>query len=174
LKLSDGTKEEEGMSAIINMLVEKFPNAFFIYEGRRKPLKLKIHHDILEVMDIDPAELSAAMRIYTSNLAYLRASVEGAARVDLNGCEAGLVTAEQAVNAAKALAGRMAARKKRRSAREWAEVWARRAAAKPAPKPAAAAPPEPKPASPAARGLGFAGLREAARARKAAAEQQPH
>jgi hypothetical protein len=55
--LSDGTKEEEGMSAIINMLVEKFPNAFFIYEGRRKPLKLKIHHDILEVMDIDPRRI---------------------------------------------------------------------------------------------------------------------
>jgi ProP effector len=168
-------EEGVGKEEILNMLVGKFPTTFFMYEARRRPLKLKIHIDILEIMDIDPAELSVAMRVYCSNVAYLRSCVEGAVRIDLNGDEAGVVTAEQAVNAQSTLTARIAAHKKRRTAREWEEAWARRAAVKPAPaKPAQSKPaqskPEPKAqqeSAPAARGLGFAGLREAARLRAA-------
>jgi ProP effector len=166
-------EEGVGKEEIINMLVGKFPTTFFMYEARRRPLKLKIHIDILEIMDIDPAELSVAMRVYCSNVAYLRSCVEGAVRIDLNGDEAGVVTAEQAVNAQSTLTARIAAHKKRRTAREWEEAWARRAAAsKPAPAPKPEPPakesvPEPAQKEAASARLGFAGLKAAAQARKA-------
>jgi sRNA-binding protein len=45
------------------MLAERFPACFFVFEGRRQPLKLKIHLDIAEQMpEMSAPEISLALR----------------------------------------------------------------------------------------------------------------
>jgi sRNA-binding protein len=68
---------------IVVLLVERFPKCFFIYERRRRPLKIGVHKDILAVLDIAPAELSLALRSYCKNEGYLLNSLKGASRIDL-------------------------------------------------------------------------------------------
>jgi sRNA-binding protein len=93
------------MLAGIQRLAQAFPQAFFVYEARRRPLKIGIHQDILSVLGdtMDASELSAILRYYCGNRAYLRCSVAGAVRIDLDGSPAGEVTTEQAERAAKLL-----------------------------------------------------------------------
>jgi sRNA-binding protein len=99
--------------AAITLLAELFPKVFFVYETRRKPLKVGIDADIRAAVGEMP-ELSAALSYYCNNDAYLRRLVAGAVRVDLTGCSAGEVTPRQAGYAALVLQHRMAkhARKK--------------------------------------------------------------
>jgi ProP effector len=95
---------------IITILAEWFPQAFSVYEARRRPLKVGIRHDILERTGgaIDPRELSHALSVYTANLSYLQRSARpGAIRIDLDGQPAGEVTREQAAH----IRGRLLARK---------------------------------------------------------------
>ena len=83
---------------LIGVLAERFPACFAVNPSYRRPLKLGIHLDILAQLSdtIAPRDLSAALRIYVSNVKYLKALVAGADRVDLNGMPAGTVTAEHA------------------------------------------------------------------------------
>jgi ProP effector len=83
---------------LIGILAERFPACFAVNPSYRRPLKLGIHVDILAQLSntIEPRDLSAALRIYTANVKYLKALVTGADRVDLNGMPAGMVTAEHA------------------------------------------------------------------------------
>jgi ProP effector len=83
---------------LIAVLAERFPACFAINPSYRRPLKLNIHVDILAQLDetISPQALSDALRIYVSNIKYLKALATGADRVDLNGMPAGTVTAEHA------------------------------------------------------------------------------
>jgi sRNA-binding protein len=137
--------------AAITLLAETWPACFSVYEGRRRPLKLGIHHGILAVLDgaITPRELKNALRHYVGNRCYLRRLITGAPRIDLDGNPAGVVTAEEAAAAAAKLAAYAAAAKQRRLV-----------AAPPAPTP--------EPTQPAApRRISLADLREAARLRKA-------
>jgi sRNA-binding protein len=95
---------------IITVLSEWFPQTFCVYEARGRPLKIGIHHDILERTDgaIAPRELSRALSVYTANVAYLQRSTRpGAVRIDLDGNPAGEVTREQAAH----IRGRLLARK---------------------------------------------------------------
>jgi sRNA-binding protein len=73
---------------------------------RHAPLKLGIHHDILAALDgaITLQELHRALRYYTGNTWYLRATVAGAARIGLDDNPAGAVNAEEAAVAAARLA----------------------------------------------------------------------
>ena len=159
---------------VVAMLVERFPACFAVYEGRRKPIKIGIYHDILAAADaIDPIALKDALRFYCGNAVYLRACVEEAARIDLAGNEAGHVNGAHAAQAAQRLAKQIerkrAIKKEHRLAAEWEAVWARRRAHDPARQESAPVDPELKPElKPTRRGDGFAGLRAAARARAAA------
>jgi ProP effector len=80
--------------AIIELLAETFPNAFAVWERRRRPLKVGIHDDILVKLGgtIAPQELSIALCFYTANAGYLTALRTGTPRVDLDGSPAGTVT----------------------------------------------------------------------------------
>jgi ProP effector len=73
--------------ATIQLLAETLPQCFAVFEQRRRPLKLGIYNDVMAALGsaITAKELSAAMRVYCGNRFYLRASTEGAPRVDLNG-----------------------------------------------------------------------------------------
>jgi ProP effector len=101
------------IQAAIALLVEAFPKAFFMYERRRRPLKIGIHLDILAVMDgaITPEELSNALRVYVHNNYYLNVCRRGAVRIDLNGEPAGEISAQDAARAA----GRLTARRLRQA-----------------------------------------------------------
>lgn len=153
-------KSKFDVQAGIERLAEAFPQAFFIYEARRRPLKVGIRDDILAALDgaMDARELAIVLRFYSSNRGYLRACRAGAPRIDLEGNPAGAVTAEEATHAVERLQARAAKQ-------------ARKAMAAPSPKPEPEPEPVPTP-SPAQPGppkrLGLRDLRQAAAQRKAA------
>ena len=142
------TQEEiHAAEALIGLMAERWPKCFAVYEGRRKPLKIGIHHDI--DVGVAPEMLSLAMRLYTNNVGYLRSMRAGAARIDLEGNAVGTVSDEDVAHASRTLEHR-AARKARQ----------------PAPVPA----PAPEPTPP--KRLTLADLKEAARLRKQKALEQ--
>ena len=79
------TDRREQADVTIGMLAKRFPKCFAVYERARRPLALKIHLDILAAMDIAPADLGLAMKVYCANTLYLKACVEGAERIALDG-----------------------------------------------------------------------------------------
>lgn len=94
---------------IISCLADLYPNTFAIYQERRKPLKLNIGDDLQSEMGAAYFNSTiAALGIYQQNEFYLRACVEGAVRIDLAGRPAGVVTSEEAAQAAALLASRHA------------------------------------------------------------------
>src|SRR5262245_15178099 len=97
----------QAVTAAIALLAETFPKCFSVYEGRRQPLKLKIHLDIQAALDgaITPAELHKALGIYCSNRVYLEHTLTGAWRLDLDGQLAGAVTADEEADDKATLAG---------------------------------------------------------------------
>jgi ProP effector len=137
---------KDQIGEVLKLLCDRFPNCFAMFQARRRPLKIGIHHDILAVLgdEIDRKILGNALRVYVSNVGYLRAQREGADRIDLDGKPADVVTADEAANARRALDGIKAKQLKRR-------------------KPEATPAPEPTP-----RRDGLAALREAAKRRKTA------
>jgi ProP effector len=109
-------KTSETVSAVLELLAQRWPQTFAIHEARRRPLKIGIHNDILAALGgaITPAELSTALACYTANLGYLRKLRRaGAARIDLNDKPAGEVTPEQA-NIAALMLSQAVARKHER------------------------------------------------------------
>jgi sRNA-binding protein len=145
---------QDKLDAIMARLCTAFPKSFFVHEGRRRPLKLGIHRDILAALgaEIDPKELSVALRVYTAAVHYLGMQRTGAWRIDLHGNVAGTVTKEEAAIAQQRLAG---IRKRK-------------------PKPARVEPKAEKPLQvevepPKPRRLGLADLKAAAMKRKAQA-----
>jgi ProP effector len=113
------TRDE--IQAAIGLLAARFPATFFVFERRRKPIKLGIHLDLLAALGgaITPDELGHVLRFYCGNGAYLHTLVEGAARIDLDGNPCGTVTSNEATNAVARIAGaakRAAARKQSRKA----------------------------------------------------------
>jgi ProP effector len=96
---------DQAVEAVLELLAERWPACFSVYERRRRPLKIGIHHDILTMRDgvITPRELTAALRRYVHNRHYLWRMVVGASRIDLDGNPAGAVTTEEAAGAAAQL-----------------------------------------------------------------------
>jgi ProP effector len=83
--------------ALIAILAAQFPKCFFVFEQRRRPLKVGIHSDILAMPGAPPAPaLEHALRYYVNNISYLASLSVGAPRLDLNGNVAGVVDAEPA------------------------------------------------------------------------------
>jgi ProP effector len=146
---------------ILEMLCDRFPNCFVMFERRRKPLKIGIDRDILAVFgeDIDREQLGRALRLYTRNMFYRKAQQAGAPRIDLDGNQAGTVSEADAAGAAKDFANRKA----------WAIARRQRAMRMASPQ-VSITPPEPVIAPPAPeppKRLSLADLRAAAARRKA-------
>ena len=88
---------DKNIQAVLELLAETWPATFSIYENRRRPLKIGIHHEILAALDgaVSAAELSLALRYYVSNKVYKSRLAVGAARIGLDGNPAGVVTPEE-------------------------------------------------------------------------------
>jgi sRNA-binding protein len=97
-------------NSTIAQLAELFPQTFFVYEKRRKPIKVGIRADLAPLVSVTEDELTTTLGYYVRNSGYLRACVEGAARLDLAGNEAGIVTADEAEHAQGKLAAVLARR----------------------------------------------------------------
>jgi ProP effector len=89
---------------LLTVLYEKYPLTFFIHHKRRRPLKVGIGHDLTAALG-DRKLISAALRKYVSNKGYLKAIVEGAPRIDLDGEPVGVVSEADAKNARARIAG---------------------------------------------------------------------
>ena len=88
----------------ISELAAAFPAAFTLDPMLVRPVKLGIRNDLYGQSSISHRRIAAALRTYCNSVRYLKASVEGAVRVDLAGEPAGAVTATEALHARKALA----------------------------------------------------------------------
>jgi len=107
-------KRKAAVLATVTLLAERFPAAFFTFEGQRRPLKIGIAADICEAMpEINKEHLQWALARYCMSPGYLRSLTGGAARFDLAGDAAGIVTAEAAAKAIGMLAQVVTARRKR-------------------------------------------------------------
>lgn len=137
------------VAATLELLAERWPACFHLFEKRRWPLKVGIHIDIMAALDgaVTPSELRRALGCYTANYVYRSRLVVGAMRVGLDGLPCGTVTEKEAEYA-------RAIERRRRN----------KLAKQIASKPVAPAP-LPKPAPP--QRLSLADLREAAQRRKA-------
>jgi ProP effector len=85
-------------------LVAAFPAAFTLDRTLVRPVKLGIKDDLYGQCAISHRRITAALRSYCNSVHYLRASTEGAVRIDLAGEPAGTVTATQARHATEGLA----------------------------------------------------------------------
>jgi len=144
--MSATTTRDDKADAALARLCERWPNCFFMFPGRRLPLKIGIHKDIPDGL-IEPKILRLAFRLYVNNPGYLNATRLGVARVHLNGEVAGTVDENGAKNAQARLAGTGKAKESREQKHK-----------PPAPTP------EAKP--PARQRDGLASLREAAAKRR--------
>lgn len=101
--MSKENELDERNRVILAMLAERWPDCFAIFEQRRRPLKIGIHHEILAALDgtVTAKGLGAALRCYTGNSVYWSQLRAGAIRIDLDGRPAGEVTADQVARAAK-------------------------------------------------------------------------
>ena len=107
-------KRKAAVMATVSLLAERYPAAFFVFEGRRRPLKIGIAADICEAMpEINKEHLQWALARYCMSPGYLRSLTSGAVRVGLGGDAAGTVTDEAAAKAVAMLAQVVTARRKR-------------------------------------------------------------
>jgi len=88
---------DKNIQAVLELLAETWPTVFSVYENRRRPLKIGIHHEVLTALDgaVSAAELSLALRYYVSNKVYKSRLAVGAPRIGLDGKSAGVVTPEE-------------------------------------------------------------------------------
>jgi ProP effector len=94
--------EYEAAIDLLLHLRARFPNVISRpnQQHGRRPLKIGIRDDLAALFPkIEPQTIGQALKIYTLHSGYLRALVEGAPRMDLNGAEVGSVTAEVAGHA---------------------------------------------------------------------------
>ena len=106
------TTIKQDIDATLARLAEAFPQTFVLekYQPHR-PLKVGIAADLTaRCPAIERRALNAVLRSYAQRVMYLKATLEGAARVDLDGNPAGEVTARDAEYAATKLAWILASR----------------------------------------------------------------
>jgi ProQ/FINO family len=98
------SKGANKVGATIAELAAAFPAAITLDPTQVRPMKLGIKDDLFEQSTISHRRIAAALRSYCSGVHYLRATTEGAIRIDLAGIASGTVTATEARHAAEALA----------------------------------------------------------------------
>jgi ProP effector len=83
----------------LELLREQFPKCFARYPQSPRPLKIGIHKDVYAALAgvVSRRGLSRALTAYTTDPAYREQLRPGAARIDLSGEPAGMVTPEQAL-----------------------------------------------------------------------------
>jgi sRNA-binding protein len=87
------------METAIAELAVAFPAAFTLDPTLVRPFKLGIKDDIYAQSAISRRRIAAALRSCCNSVHYLRASTEGAVRIDLTGEPAGTVTGTEARHA---------------------------------------------------------------------------
>ncbi|MBT2795077.1 ProQ/FINO family protein [Paraburkholderia strydomiana] len=95
----------------IGRLQKRFPNAFPKNPAPKLALKVGIFEDLVvhaKDLSLSEAELRDAIKTWCRGSRYWKSLVEGAARVDLTGAEAGKVTAQEAAGAQRLQAHRAA------------------------------------------------------------------
>ena len=97
------------IEATVAELVRQFPAAFAGEPSQVRPLKLGVLRGIFSQSVISHRRIAAALRSYCNSVHYLRASTEGAIRVDLAGAPAGSVSAKEAEFAHRRLIAKRAA-----------------------------------------------------------------
>lgn len=99
-----------------NALLEQLHAEFPVFRDC-KPLAIGIHKQLMERRpDLDKNKVRAALHGHTASGRYLKALVEGAPRLDLDGQPSGAVTAEQQEVAVKTLRERIKLAKERQKA----------------------------------------------------------
>ena len=109
---------KEDLHAALTCLAERFPQTFVPdrYQSHR-PLKVGIAADLVaRCPELDRSKLGMVLAAYARRVMYLKGMVAGSARVDLDGKEAGEVTARDAEYAAAKLAATLASREAKRAA----------------------------------------------------------
>jgi hypothetical protein len=88
---------DKNIAAVLELLAERWPATFSMYDNRRRPLKIGVHLEILAALDgaVTADELSIALRYYVSNRVYRSRLIVGGPRIGLDGAPAGVVTPEQ-------------------------------------------------------------------------------
>ncbi|HEX7936514.1 MAG TPA: ProQ/FinO family protein, partial [Paraburkholderia sp.] len=95
----------------IGRLQKRFPDAFPKNPAPKLPLKVGIFEDLVvhaKDLSLSEAELRDAIKTWCRGSRYWKSLVEGAARVDLTGAEAGKVTTQEAAGAQRLQAHRAA------------------------------------------------------------------
>jgi sRNA-binding protein len=158
--LDNGALIMHNIENTIAALAAKYPETFFVFERRRRPLKVGIRAELMVVCPELRRSIGRALGFYCRNSYYLRAVAAGGVRIGLDGLPAGEVTASEAAWAEE----QAAAEEKRQRARRNATARAPRKA------PVSA----PRAGSPTSRSLGtsLSGLRAAAQERRARSEGQ--
>jgi ProP effector len=100
--------------AVIASLSELFPRCFWIFGRQRRPVAIGIRAALAPLVPFEQSDLEAALKSYVKSDGYLRACVNGAPRLDLNGNIAGEITASEAEYATKLLVERERCRRKRK------------------------------------------------------------
>jgi ProP effector len=108
------TSDQEA-AEVLALLCQRFPLAFFLYQGKRRPLKVGIRADVEAALgaDVEGRPLGRAFNCYTINVGYQRSLKAGTPRIDLNGLAAGVVSEDDA-SFAKRLVAALLGKKKRR------------------------------------------------------------
>lgn len=106
--------------AVISYLAEKFPQCFIV-KGEAKPLKIGLFQDLAarltEEDQLSKTQLRVAIRHYTTSWRYLRCIKEGQKRIDLDGNEGEVLSAEHIEHAKVKLAESQARAKQKRPAK---------------------------------------------------------
>ena len=91
---------DQDIDDIVALLAERWPECFAVLENRRRPLKVGIHKDIQAALGttVSSEQLSRALVCYCSVPEYQSRLKDKAARIDLDGRQAGVVTAPEAAS----------------------------------------------------------------------------
>src|SRR5262245_52767183 len=87
------------VEAAIFLLAERYPKTFFIYEKKRKPLRIGIITDLIADLNglLPEEEIRHAIRCYVNNNGYWRSCCKaGKPRFSLDGSESGVVSEDEA------------------------------------------------------------------------------
>ena len=92
-------RKADPLVSIIGLLQKNFPLAFPKKPAPKVPLKIGIHHVLVahaEQLGLSAVDIRAALKKWCQGKRYRECMVAGAARVDLQGQESGIVSKEEA------------------------------------------------------------------------------